>query len=94
VIWFTVFMSLLRKITHGQWLMGISRQRQQYWWRGFKKHASRKRNFSEETALSTLTALFEAEHLLATHSLTHYERTPLEEPPHRRFAVTFPCDAG
>jgi hypothetical protein len=36
--------------------------------------------------------LFEAEHLLATHSLTHYERTPLGESPHRRLA--FPCPWG
>jgi len=92
VIWFTVFLSLLRKITLGQWLEGISRQRQQYWWRGFKKHASRKQNFVSESALSTLTVLFEAEHLLATHSLTHYERTLLEESPHRRLA--FPCPWG
>jgi hypothetical protein len=94
VIWFTVFLSLLRKITHGQWLPGIGRQRQQYWWRGFKKHASRRQNFNPETALSTLTALFEAEHLLATHSLTHDERTPLGEPPHRRLAFSSPWGVG
>jgi len=92
VTWFTIFLSLLKKITLGQWLSGLSRQRQQYWWRGFRKHASRRRNFTSETALATLVTLFEAEHLWATHSLTHYERTPLEEPPHRRFA--FPCPWG
>ena len=94
VIWFTIFLSLLKKITLGQWLWGVSRQRQQYWWRGFKKHASRKQNFSNETALATLVTLFEAEHLLATHSLTHYERTSLGEPLHRRFAVSFPSGVG
>jgi hypothetical protein len=94
VIWFTIFLSLLKKITHGRWLVGISRQRQQYWWRGFKKHASRKQNFVPETALATLIVLFEAEHLLATHSLTHYERRPLGESPHRRFAATFPYGVG
>ena len=94
VIWFTVFLSLLKKITSGHWLSGWSRQRQQYWWRGFKKHASRKRNFSEQTALETLVTLVEAEHLLGTHSLIHYERTPLEEPPHRRLAVTFRWGVG
>jgi hypothetical protein len=41
-----------------------------------------------------LVSLFEAETLLATHSLTHYERTPLGESPHRRFAVTFPRGVG
>jgi hypothetical protein len=92
VIWFTVFLSLLRKITHGQWLTGISRQRQQYWWRGFRKHASKQQNFVLETALASLVTLFEAEHFLATHSLTHYERTPWGEPPHRRLA--FPCPWG
>jgi hypothetical protein len=94
VIWFAIFLSLLQKITLGRWLPGWSRQRQQYWWRGFKKHASRKQNFVPATALSALMALLEAGHLLATHSLTHYERTPLQKPPHRRFAATFPCGAG
>jgi len=94
VIWFTIFLSLLKKIMIGRWLLGMSRQRQQYWWKGFKKHASRKRNFSDETALATLVSLFEAESLLATHSLTHYEREPLGESPHRRFAVTFPSGEG
>jgi hypothetical protein len=94
VIWFSVFLSLLKKITHGQWLTGIGRQRQQYWWRGFKTHASRRQNFAPETALATLVTLFEAEHLLGTHSLTHYERTPLGESPHRRFAATFPYGVG
>jgi hypothetical protein len=93
-MWFTVFLSLLKKITLGGWLSGWSRQRQQYWWRGFRKHASRKQNVTPETALATLVTLFEAEHLLATHSLTHYERTPLGQPPHRRLAVTFPSGVG
>jgi hypothetical protein len=92
VVWFTIFLSLLRKITQGDWLSGLSRQRQQYWWRGFRKHASRHQNFVLETALATLVTLLEADFLLATHSLTHYERTPLGEPPHRRLA--FPCPWG
>ena len=94
VIWFTIFLSLLKKITLGGWLSGMSRQRQQYWWRGFKKHASRKQNFSAEAALATLVTLFEAEPLLATHALTHYERTPLGEPPHRRLAFSSPWGVG
>ena len=61
-------------------------------WRGFRKHASRTKNLVPETALATLVTLFETEHLLATHSLTHYERTPLGESPHRRLA--FPCPWG
>jgi hypothetical protein len=94
VIWFTIFLSLLKKITLGRWLSGWSRQRQQYWWRGFKKHASRKQNVVHETALDALVTLFEAEYLWGTHSLTHYEKTPLGEPPHRRLAVTFPAEPG
>jgi hypothetical protein len=94
VIWFTIFLSLLKKITFGHWLSGLSRQRQQYWWKGFRKHASRQRNFSYETALTALVTLFEADYLLATHSLTHYERTPLGKSPHRRFAVSFPSGVG
>ena len=92
VMWFTIFLSLLRKITFGQWLTGISRQKQQYWWRGFRKHASRWQNLVPETAQAALVTLFEAEQHLGTHSLTYYERRPLEEPPHRRLA--FPCPWG
>jgi hypothetical protein len=94
VIWFTIFLSLLKKITLGQWLSGVSRQRQQYWWRGFRRHASRQQNFALESALGNLVTLFEAETLLATHSLTHYERTSLDESPHRRLAVSFPWGVG
>jgi len=97
VIWFTIFLSLLKKIAIGQWLTGISRQRQSRLrreWREFKKHALRQRNVGPKTALATLVRLFEAEHLLATHSLTHYERTPLGESPHGRFAVSFSCGVG
>ena len=94
VIWVTIFLSLLQKITLDRWLPGLSRQRQQYWWRGFKKTASRRQNFAPETAVATLITLLQAKYLLATHSLTHYERTPLGESPHRRFAATFPCRAG
>ena len=89
VIWFTIFLSLLQKIVLGRWLSGVSRQRQQYWWRGFQKQASRHQNVAPDTALATLVTLVAAEHLLATHSLTHYERTPLGESPHRRFAATW-----
>jgi hypothetical protein len=94
VIWFTIFWSLLRKITLGHWLRGISRQRQQYWWKGFQKHASRTQNTSSATALGSLVSFLKADHLLGTHSLTYYERTSLGEPPHRRFAATFPCGVG
>lgn len=93
-MWFIIFLSLLQKIMFGRWLSGISRQRQQYWWRGFKKQASRQRNFSVKRAPETLVTLFKAEHFLATHSLTHYARTPLGESPHRSFAVTFPSGVG
>jgi hypothetical protein len=93
-IWFTIFLSLLKKMTLGRWLSGLSRQRQQYWWRGFKKHASRQQNFVLENALATLVTLFEADSLLATHSLIYYERTPLGESPHRRFAFLSPWGVG
>ena len=93
VIWFTLFLSLLRKITMGQWLPGICRQRQQYWWRGFMKQASR-RNLVHKNALEILETLLRAGGLLATHSLTYYERRPLGEFPHPMFAVTFPRGMG
>jgi len=93
-IWLMIFLSLLKKISLGQWLVGICRQRQQYGWRGFKKQVSKQRNFALESALGSLVTLFEANSLLATHSLTHFERRPLGESPHPRFAATFPCGVG
>jgi hypothetical protein len=53
-----------------------------------------RRNLAQKNALEILEALFREDSLLATHSLTYYDRTPLGGFPHRRFAVTFPCGMG
>lgn len=40
----TILLSLLNRIIHGDWVRGLSRQVQQYWWRGLRKQASRFHN--------------------------------------------------
>lgn len=40
----TVLRALRHRILHGRWLKGLSRQLQQYWFRGFRFQSSRVRN--------------------------------------------------
>jgi len=40
----TIFLSLLQRIIHGRWLRCLSRQVQQYWWKGLRRQASRFHN--------------------------------------------------
>lgn len=42
-IW-TILGSLLNRIIHGRWVRCLSRQLQQYWWRGLRRQASRFQN--------------------------------------------------
>jgi hypothetical protein len=41
---FSILLSLLEKIIHNRWLRCLSRQAQQYWWRGLRFQASRRKN--------------------------------------------------
>ncbi len=40
----SILLSLLSKIIHGRWLRCLARQAQQYWYRGLRLQASRRRN--------------------------------------------------
>ena len=82
VSWLVIFFSLVRKESGGQWLGAISRQRQQYWWAGYRKQS----RFSGPAR--SVVQLFSHQIIAATHSLTHREITAYEHPPHRIFAVT------
>jgi len=84
----TIVMSVMCKILAGRWLSGISRQRQQYWWRGYRRHAPIR------TDCRMLNELLAAGVILSTHSLTHCEVTTVHIPPNRIFAVTAGSDYG
>jgi hypothetical protein len=84
--WRLIVVSLVRKLKKGRWLSGASRQRQQYWWKGFAKQAARERH--QPRSLENLKALVHRWRILSTHSLEYCEIRPLGELPHRIFAVT------
>jgi hypothetical protein len=79
--------SLLEKALYNRWLSRYSRQRQQYWWRGFVKQASRKRN-PQGDPLAVLFTLLSQGIILSTHSSEYCEIRPFRVPTHLIFAVT------
>ena len=80
----TILASLESKESGRRWLPHPCRERQQYWWRGFRIQ----RQFGG--AVRTLGALVELQIIAATHSLTHREIQPYSYAPHRIFAFTPP----
>lgn len=70
------------KLAGQRWVNGFSRQRQQYWWRGYQKQS----RFSG--ALVPLPELLAEGIIVATHSLTHRAIRAFGQPVHRIFAVT------
>jgi hypothetical protein len=71
----------------------LSRQRQQYWWSGFVKQASRQCNLQQDP-LWALMKLFVQNIILSTHSLRYYEIKPFRVLTYLIFAVTPPTDYG
>jgi hypothetical protein len=78
----------MNKLLNGRWLKSISRQRQQYWWRGYR------RRMSIHTDWQKMKELLASGFILSTHSLTHCEVTTVRIPPNRIFAVTTGSDYG
>jgi hypothetical protein len=70
------------KLSGHKWGIAFSRQRQQYWWRGYQKQS----RFSGTVV--PLQALVADGVILATHSLTHRAIRPFAMPAYRIFAVT------
>jgi hypothetical protein len=68
----------------------ISRQRRQYWWRGFSKQVSRHDTFLNGQ-LWSLFELLLRRIILSTHSLIYFDIRPFIVSPYLSFAVTFPC---
>jgi hypothetical protein len=82
--WLVIFTSLLAKVAGRKWPAELSRQRQQYWWRGYQLQ-SRIRG-----APQGLWQLLLSRQILATHSLVHREIQAVRWQTHRIFAVTSP----
>jgi len=83
-----IIVSVMGKVLTGYWLKSISRQRQQYWWRGYRRHAP------IHTEWRTVNELLATGVILATHSLTHCAVTTVRIPPNRIFAVTAGSEYG
>jgi hypothetical protein len=84
--------SLQGKLAGTPWLARLSRQRQQYWWRGFLQQAARGR--LQAPGARVFRQLVRQRLILATHSLKYFEVRPLQHPPYRIFAVTPALEAG
>ena len=65
------------------WQAGCSRQRQQYWWRGY-----RIQSLVDGSPATELARLMADGIIAATHSLTDRAVTPWPEAPHPRLAAT------
>jgi hypothetical protein len=85
--------SLFEKALHKRWCSALSRQRQQYWWRGFVKQSSRQYNPQEEFLL-LLFKLISQGIILSTHSSKYCEIKPFRVAPYLIFAVTAATDYG
>jgi hypothetical protein len=65
---FSILIALLHKLIHNRWSKSLSRQVQQYWWRGFQRQASYHRN-RKQPDLAVLFELLRDGILAVTHSL-------------------------
>lgn len=83
--WATIVLitrSLLAKVEGRRWLAEVSRQRQQYWWRGFQRQR-------HVAGIPTSLRELEAQGVIAaTHSMRFRRQEPMRYDPHRIFAVT------
>jgi ribosomal protein S27AE len=83
-----ILSSLKAKLAGERWLPQVSRQRQQYWWRGYQLQ----RHLRGRPA--PWTELLRQQVILATHSLRFRCLRGMAEDPHRIFAVTPPLGLG
>lgn len=81
----TIIASLTDKLAGEQWRSGVARQRQQYWFRGFRIQSQ-----IDGLPGAGLDALLAAGLIPPTHSLTDRAIVPWPGPPYRRLAATAP----
>jgi hypothetical protein len=90
--WRLILVCLLGKLRGRRWLRRFSRQRQQYWWKGFAKQVARQR--VQDRSVELLRQLWSQGIILSTHSLKYCEVHLLPQPPHRILAVTPAVESG
>jgi hypothetical protein len=81
----TIIASLTDKLAGFQWRSDVSRQRQQYWFHGF-----RVQSLVDGLAGTGLDALLAARLIPPTHSLVDRANIRWPGPPYRRLAATDP----
>lgn len=84
-----VVRSVRNKIEHGRWVGEWSRQRQQYWWRGFRLRLTAW-GIPTEPTVKKLWELLRAGLIVATHSLEYLETRRFIDLTNRTFAFTAP----
>jgi len=84
----TQYASIKGKLQNRFWLKSVSRQAQQYWYRGFRKQAARIGLLPEPMAF--LETAHESSFPFASHSLKHNVNFSISESPHLIFAATDP----
>ena len=82
--WPLIISSLVEKAAGRKWSVSVSRQRQQYWWRGLQIQS---RILGAPVGLWQLLL---SGRIVATHSLIHCEIRRVCDCTHRTFAVTAP----
>lgn len=80
-----ICLCLKAKLDGGRWRKEVSRQRQQYWWHGY-----RIQSLYDGYPAAALSTLLDNGIIPATHSLTNRANTPWPEPPHPSLAATAP----
>ena len=67
----TIVKSLRKKVSKNKWLEGNSRQKQQYWFRGFKKQLMRAEFFWEDR-IKQLEIFLKEGIMASSHSMQYY----------------------
>ena len=79
-----ILISLVRKLKKDRWLGQLSRQRQQYWWRGFRQQLLCEG--TQGPSLSGLADLASRSIIVSTHSVRYRERRLARDGPYLMFA--------
>jgi hypothetical protein len=90
--WRVIVVCLLGKLRGRRWMSRFSRQRQQYWWKGFAKQAARER--MQGRSVRVLRQLLAGGIILSTHSLKYCEVRQVAQAPYRILAVTAAVETG
>lgn len=80
-----ILICLVRKLKNDRWLKQLSRQRQQYWWRGFRQQLMLSEG-SHAPSLYRLKELVSRSIIVSTHSLRYRETQLARDGPYLIYA--------